>query len=76
MKLNHKQKVKMARKMRTRKEESTYITVNLKDGPVILRKNKTPLFQSRQWEDRRQAKTEKIASIRIESDMRRQAVNL
>ena len=53
MKLTHKQKVKKARQMRNRVEESTY----LRNGE---RKRVTPLFRSHKWLEQKMAKTIKL----------------
>jgi len=49
MKLTHKQKVKLARKLRTRKE--------LKKRPGFPRG--TPIFQTKAWEERKEARRRK-----------------
>lgn len=50
--MNHKQKVKMARKMMTAEERKT------KHGKTIdgKKKGKTPIFQSAAWKERRNKK--------------------
>ncbi len=52
MRLTHKQKVKMARRMRTREEV----------------KNKTPIFQTEAWDRRKEAKEVKVRKLRNKKD--------
>lgn len=65
MKITHKQKVRMARKMRTRLEGSRHYS----DGTL---KGMTALFQSNEWNRRSEAKVEKQKRIKEKAELRRQ----
>lgn len=55
MKQTHKQKVRIARKMRTRAEETAGV----------------PLFQSKAWEARKSARRERVELERHDAEIRR-----
>ena len=58
MKLNHKEKVAKARKLRNKIEASSYF-INPETKEVI-RKKITPIFQSHKWEEVKLAKALKL----------------
>ena len=64
MKLSHKQKVKMARKMQTPEE--------MKKTRYKGMKIRVPLFQTAAWNKRSREIAERVSNHEIENDLRKQ----